>query len=314
MKKYRRIFLLALSLLLLLSTLFGCGKEKPQDAADNDGTAPDEEVASQVTVSDTLSYSNGSTTLYFTCDESGTWHWRDDPAFPLNTNYILDILESVDVMAATQPIKDAKAPAEYGLDSREKYLTATTETGESLTFYFGSKTEGGAYYMMRSDVADKVYEAPAALTAQLDRGIFNMMTLPTFPELTAENVQSIAVQGSGDIAFTLEKQPDGTWRSGDVAADQQANLLLTEFSAITVQSAIDYRPSAGVTGLCGLDAPAAALTVTYVNTVGVENTCTVQIGGVRGDGRYALVNEDTTIYLIPSAQLTQLLTLAEKGI
>lgn len=312
MKRYRHILLLALSLVLLLGILSGCGKKAPAETAD-DTAATDGNTTNQQATR-TLSYSNGSATLYFICDETETWHWRDDPSFPLQTNYILDILSTVDTMAAAQPIQDAKAPAEYGLDSHDKYLTTTGEDGQSLTFYFGSTAESGAYYMMRSDVPNQIYEAPVVLTAQLNRGIFDMMTLPQIPPLNTENTSSITVQGPNEVSFTLTKQADGTWLNGTAATDDQANLLLTELAAMTVQSAIDYRPSAGVTGLCGLDTPAAVLSVSYVNTVNVENTLTLQIGGVRGEGRYALFNDDTTIYLIPSAQLTQLLALAEKGI
>ncbi len=316
MKKYRRISLLALCLVLLLTTLFGCGGKAAQDGANNSDTSADgENTAAPVTASDTLSYSNGSTTLHFTCDESGTWHWRDDPAFPLEQSHILSILDTVKTMAAAQPIPDATDPAAYGLDTKTKYLTTTGKNGEKVTFYFGSTAESGAYYMMRDDVEGKIYEAPAALTKQLNRAIFDMMVLPKFPQFTAENVHSIAVQGAGGVSFTLEKQADNTWRSSDAVVDEKNILsLLAEMSAMTVSSAIDYRPSSGVTGLCGLDTPAAALSITYVNTVNVENTLTLQIGGVRGEGRYALINDDTTIYLIPSSQLTQLLTLAEQGI
>ncbi len=313
MKKYRRISLLALCLILLLSTFVGCGGKTNQETAADNPTG--ENAASPITVSDTLSYSNGSTTLHFTYDESGNWHWRDDPAFPLDQSYILSILDTVKTMAAAQPIPDATDPAAYGLDAKDKYLTTTGKNGEKVTFYFGSTAESGAYYMMRDDVEGKIYEAPVVLTEQLNRVIFDMMILPKFPQLTAENVHSIAVQGANGVSFTLEKQADNTWRSGDATVDSQIVLsLLTEMASMHVQSAIDYRPSAGVTGLCGLDAPAAVLSVAYVNTVGVDNTMTLRIGGVRGEGHYALIGEDTTIYLIPSAQLTQLLTLAEQGI
>ncbi len=316
MKKYRRISLLALCLILLLTTLFGCGGKASQDGTNDSGSPSDREnTAAPITTSDTLSYSNGSTTLHFTCDESGTWHWRDDPAFPLDQSYILNILDTVKTMAAAQPIPDATDPAAYGLDAKDKYLTTTGKNGEKVTFYFGSTAESGAYYMMRDDVEGKIYEAPAALTAQLNRAIFDMMVLPKFPALSVENVRSIAVQGAGGVSFMLEKQTDNTWHSGDAVVDEKSILsLLTEMSAMSVSSAIDYRPSAGVTGLCGLDTPAAVLSITYVNTVNVENTLTLQIGGVRGEGHYALINDDTTIYLIPSSQLTQLLTLAEQGI
>ncbi len=322
MKKYRRfslpalsLSLLALSLFLLLGILFSCGEKTPQAVKDSSGISSAEgALTSQAPVSPALSYSNGSATLHFTCDESGSWHWRDDPAFPLDQSYLLGILDTVNTMMDVQPIPDATDAAAYGLDSKDKYLTTSGKNGEKLTFYFGSTTDSGAYYMMRSDVADQIYTAPAALTEQLNRAIFDMMVLPELPPFTAENVRTITLEGSGKVSLSFAQQ-EGTWHSGDATVDQQIPLqLLEEMSAMTVQSAIDYRPSPGVTGLCALDTPAAVLTITYANTVGVENTFTLQIGGVRGEGRYALINEDTTIYLIPSSQLTKLLTLAEQGI
>ncbi len=310
MKPYRRILLAVLALVLLAGSLAACQTHAP----DAGGADIQSDAAAQIAGSDTLSYFNGSTTLHFTCGEDGTWHWRDDPAFPLKQDDIRRILDTVHTMAAAQPLPEATDPAAYGLSRPEQSLSTTGKSGETLTFSLGSTFENGSVYMTRSDVPDAIYEAPAILKDLLGRSIFDMMVLPQIPHFTADQVRSVTLEGgAGTSVFT--RQSDGTWYAGEALADSQTVLaLLAEISAASIQSAVDYRPSAGVTGLCGLDSPAAVLTVTYVNTVAVENTFRLTIGGVRGDGYYALVNDDTTIYLIPAAQLTQLLTLAQQGL
>lgn len=311
MKRFKRALALLLTV-LLLGTLFGCGKKDGNETAPED-TQELQEDLTQLAASSTMCYSNGSVTLHFTCDENGKWFWRDDPEFPLDESYILTLTETVREMAATAPAADAGDPASHGLDSQKKYLTTTNEKGESLTFYFGDKTDDGAYYMSRGDAPEQVYIAPAALTDQLDINIFDMMLLPELPRIDPKRAHTITVSGPEEMSFTLTRDADGKW-GGAPEAESCAEALLQEMAAITVDSALDYQPSDGVAELCGLDVPAAVLTVDYINTVEVESSFTMTVGAERDGRRCVLIGEDTTIYLINAELLQQLLTLAEKGV
>ena len=309
MKRFKRLLALLLTV-LLLGTLFGCGKKEETVPED---TQELQEDLTELAASGTMCYSNGSVTLHFTCDENGKWFWRDDPEFPLDQSYILALRETVRGMAAAAPVTDAGDPASHGLDSQDKYLTTTNEKGESLTFYFGDKADDGTYYMSRSDAPEQVYMAPAALTDQLDISIFNMMMLPELPRIDPKRAHTVTVSGPGEMTFTLTRGADGKW-GGAPEAEAYAEALLQEVTAMTVDSVLDYQPSDGVAELCGLDVPAAVLTIGYVNTVEVESSFTMTVGADRDGRRCVLIGEDTTIYLMNSELLQQLLTLAEKGV
>ena len=61
----------------------------------------------------------------------------------------------------------------------------------------------------------------------------------------------------------------------------------------------------------GFSSPTATITVEYLNSVNVESSFTMTLGALRSaeDGYYVSFNEDSTIYLIPSTQLSPLLVL-----
>ena len=108
---------------------------------------------------------------------------------------------------------------------------------------------------------------------------------------------------------------DGVRKAGsrDVTAETEA--LMDELSGLAVTACVDYAPAEGAAAICGLDAPAAALTLTYANAVGAEETLTVTVGLPIGDGgRCVALSGDSNIYRMEETSLVQLLTLAETGL
>lgn len=73
----------------------------------------------------------------------------------------------------------------------------------------------------------------------------------------------------------------------------------------------DFLPSKQALAYTGFSAPTAKITVEYLNTVNVESTFTLTLGALRSaeEGYYATLNDDSTIYLVQSAQISPLLVL-----
>ena len=310
MKRYTRALALGLALVLVVLTAVGCGDKEDDPAKE----VPQEETEQQeeTQLSDTLTYSDGHMVLNFTMNEDGHWQWRDDVDFPLDEEYVTDMVAAVEEMMGATPISKAKKYNKYGLDSKDKYLTAVDEEGESITFYFGDKNKDGRLYMRRAGEKNKVYLAPKLMTKALGRSIYDMMKLPALPELTEENIHTIVVNGP-DVKFTV-KNSGGSWKHEGRDVTEKLARLMDMLGEMEIDRCIDYRPSKGVDKLCGLRSPRAIIRVEYTNTVGVDATFRMEVGDIRGDGRYVRFEGDSTIYLMERKSLQPLFTLADHGI
>ena len=160
---------------------------------------------------------------------------------------------------------------------------------------------------MVSDDTVKVFQL-------LDGSIYDLALLPTLPAVTMDTLHAVSITGADGVRIDL-RVTDGVRKAGsrDVTAETEA--LMDELSGLAVTACVDYDPAEGAAAICGLDAPAAALTLTYANAVGAEETLTVTVGLPIGDGgRYVALSGDPTIYRMEETSLVQLLTLAETGL
>ena len=134
------------------------------------------------------------------------------------------------------------------------------------------------------------------------------------PAITMDTLHTAAITGAGGVQINL-RVVDGVRKVGsrDVTAETEA--LMDELSRLAVTACVDYDPAEGAAAVCGLDAPAAVLTLTCANAVGTEEALTVTIGLPTGDGgRYVTLNDEPTIYRMEETSLVQVLTLAENGL
>ncbi len=313
MKKQSKWLLLMLAVLILLTAAVACGGEKAKENKNPKQGENNKETVETAAPDGMLEYSDGKTTLHFAKDEDGQWQWQDDPAFPLDESELHAVLTSVEEMMSAQPIKNAKKPSYYGLDSKETYLRTTDQKGNKVTFYFGDKNKNDQYYMRRTDHKGKVYAAPKALTKALSRSIYDMMKLPKLPELTEKNMQTIVINGGDGVKFSV-KASDGQWVRQGTKVSKKMQPVVKMLDGLALDRCIDYRPSHGVDKICGLRHPAAVIRVDYVNSMNVETSFRMEVGDKRGSGRYVRINDDNTIYLIDSKTLTPLLRLAQEGL
>lgn len=299
MKKYRWTALL-LALVLAAGVCAGCGK-KQTDAPTQDNqiqTNPDEVTA--------VTYTNGTITLRFSLQD-GRWCWSDDKTFPLDGSYITALLADVQ---GGPPISITEEDLEsYGLGGVTKYIEITTAE-KTVTYYLGDPCDDGSSYLSRDDDESTVYRAPDDLSARLDRSIYDMAQLPTLPALTADVLRSVTIAASGaERTFTVD---GGVWTEGGADVSAETASLADVLSQPAFSGCVDYHPGSGAAAICGLDPANVTLTAVYA-AGSKEATFTLLLGGARGDGYYAALTGDDTIYQLPAEQAAPILALAPQA-
>lgn len=265
-----------------------------------------------------LSYSDGSATLSFSVDsETDQWIWTDDPTFPLSDTTVEEICTMLTNLKAQQTITPDKPLEDYGLDNSAVYISAQRSDGSTLRLDFGkSTTDGKSYYALMDSDPAQVYIFDGALVEKLSVAIYDMAELPVLPALTEKTVLSCTVTGAAETTITAGA--DGTWLSGgkDVTANESVTGLLQQLELLTFTKCVDYRPSDEAASICGFDAPAAVVEVTYQADTGAEQTMTLSIGAksVDGTGRYVRLGGEDAIYQLSAEAAAPMLTLAQNGL
>ncbi len=283
-----------------------------------------------------ISYHNGNATLSFALNKEGEWYWTDDPDFPLNQDYLIQMTNTLSTLKPQQTITDGSAPEDYGLDEPTRTLSATASNGLLTTLALGNATsDGNSYYMLMNESETPIFIISGELVKEMSVGIYDMLLLPELPALTEDRLRTVTLTGAVTTelsAFRAQAQPDEggddsspesgdggiTWlcNGADMTADEQVQSVLEQLSELRLDACVDYRPSDGAAALCGFDAPTVTVTVSYTGDGNTSQTLTLTVGNpvLGGDGRYVRVNDDSTIYRMAAEKLDALLAVAEGGL
>lgn len=320
---------IVLAVALVVVLIYKSRSAAAQEEADAQAQA--DAVITQEQAYNALSYYNGSATLSFTLDESGSWVWADDPTFPLNQTTVTAIVDLLSALTPQQTITDGDTLEAYGLDNPSATLTASGEEGVTLSLSLGkTTTDGQSYYMMMNEDPSTVYIISGTLYNYLSTPIYDMCILPDIPDMAEENLSSITVLGAVSTTLTASREETGddggedpdtdaaevtvTWTDNqgtDVTDNEQLTALLTELYTFTLDKCADYRPSDEAVTICGFDAPAAVAEIAMGEQV---YTITVGAATLDGTGYYVRVEDDTTIYQASTASVDTLLAVAQSGI
>ena len=154
-----------------------------------------------------------------------------------------------------------------------------------------------------------------------------MIELPKLPELPEERQLSITIQGpEGEegtdrpITVLTAQQGEGitTWRSNgaNVTDVPAVRALVEDVTTLAVTKCVDYHPSDEAASICGFDAPAAQVSVRYTSESASDQTFELTIGSrlPDGSGRFVRLENDTTIYFLPTAFLDPLMSISVNGL
>lgn len=311
MKKYMILILL---LVAVAACLLGCGrKDNAQEekvvtdvVADNvlaeNNMVPSEEALSL------LQYCDGTITLRFTQrGEDGAWLWVDEPTFPLDGTKVDEVITALKDLGQLQEAPPAEDLEVYGLSDPQKYLMLQGETVDG-TLYIGKQAEDGSWYASVEGY-ESVFVIPDDFVQLLSRNVYDMAVLPTLPAFTTENLLSVEVV-SGDASVYMTRT-EGQWDGSSEQVVSRAAEVTNALAALQMSKCFDFLPSQQAVAFTGFSTPTATITVEYMNSVNVETTFTLTLGALRSaeEGYYTTINDDSTIYLIPSAQVSPLLVL-----
>ena len=268
-----------------------------------------------------ISYDNGQVNLSFARDEAGEWYWVDDPDFPLNGYYLESLSKQVIALHPMQTITEGDTLEAYGLEEPAASLKATADGGNETVLLFGKTTSDGSYYMKLAD-SDTVYVVSSELRESMNKGIYDMAEIPDIPTFTGANLRTVRVKGpTQDLTLSVEVgEEDGaaSWIFGDadVTDHETVSALADELASLRLTACVDYRPTDEAVTLCGLGSPQVTMTVYYVPDGSAETTFKMSVGNATADGEgyYARMEGDTTIYSVAKDSVETLLALAAGGL
>ena len=322
-RQVRILLTVAAGLAILVGLLLGAKACTAKQAEEEAAAAQAERSARAVpTKSDafvSISYDNSVTNLAFTKDEADAWIWADDPTVPLDGKYMEELSALITNLDPMQTITDGDTLAAYGLETPSGTINATAADGAQTVLLLGKALSDGSYYL-KTDDSDTVYVVSKDLHERINKGVYDMALLEQFPALTEENLRAVTITGPKTTALTVSPGEDGhgVWSldGTDVTAQPDIAALSAQLSALAFTACRDFNPSAKAVEICGLTKPAVIVTVDYADANGADAQMVLSIGGntPEGDGRYARLDDSTTIYSLTNESLSTILDIARNGL
>ena len=317
------LVVLAIVVLLVLSSRY---RENRKEDPSLSGLIPAAEEGGDDYTS--LTYFNGSTTLAFHRNESGKWIWSHDETFPLDESHVVSVVNALLTLSPQQTLSTVESLEDCGLTQPSATFSAKRGDGSSISLSFGNTTtDGKSYYALMNGAESPVYIFSGELMELMQTPIYDMYALPQMPDLTAERIQKITIQGppSGEGETQLrqsitaaEHKGSLTWNldGRDVTSSSRLQGLLEDLAALEIEKCVVYRPSDEALEICGFTAPAANLWANYTTDTDLTENIQITVGGLTLDGesRYVRLNGEKTIFRVDTDLLDPLMVIALSGV
>lgn len=264
-----------------------------------------------------MSFVNGKTELSLV-KEKNTWKIKDDKAFPLDQDRIVDMVDEMTGVAADKVVTEkCEDLAEYNLDKPELTVEITDKSGETQELLVGMESlSGGGRYACRSTDKSTVYLISTSIYISFDYSLEQLMTLPEIPSIEAEQVIHLQIDSRKGKGFEARYDKENSrykdiysWEIDEpyaqpVAADQdQLQTLFENYANLSFSSGITYKKDAAKEKKYGLANPQ------YVITVEAKKTSmTLLVGSKTKDKNsyYVQLKGEDGIYLMEAATVDEL--------
>lgn len=208
-----------------------------------------------------LSWVNDSGSFSFTKGES--WHYDDDPAFPVDETKINNLLSLFQSFRAAFSIENPEELTQYGLDDPVCTISVTAQ-GQTHTLLLGdySKMDQQRYLSLGDG---NVYLAEQDPLEEFDAVLDDLILDDTIP--TLGTVEEIAFQGS--TQYTVLRREDGkSLCAQDVYFTEDGPLditlvenWLTNIQGLSLTEDVNYNADQAALAAYGLDNPELTATV-----------------------------------------------------
>ncbi len=205
----------------------------------------------------------------------GTWTYTGDTDFPVDQDFVADMLSYFDSVHASFIIDDVEDYSQYGLESPQATITFTTADGDNeITFGDFSTIDEKRYICVNSG---SVYLIDEDILEYVSASVEDFLDRDTVDDYS--QVSNITVTGDGDINLVYD--PDGNYTYTDdydyYAIVDDEYLPLSESKIYTYVNSLStmdlteyktYKATSDDLAEYGLDNP--TLTVTITGDVPVE--------------------------------------------
>lgn len=352
-KQAKQLIALAVILGICLAAFFGVSRysawKSDQDAAASEAAVV--HVGELDSTINTISYTNSDGAFSFTLGSDGTWSYDGDAAFPLDQDYITDLVGVLNGMTATRALTTEHDLSDYGLTNPSTVVKASDQDGHSVTIDIGSAASDGSYYAMVEGVSDTIYVIDSDLAQAASLGLYDIVKVETFPSLSESRIESVtfnlngtplkleketvtsdATDGSGSTSTSTSYKwyvvaADGTKTAAEdyalsaaviagnssATASTEVSSIVSALTGMTVASCYNYNADASALAGAGLDTRDLSVTINYQDTKKNELTCTLYIGSYSASNSIYAVQFDgsAAIDTISSTSVEKLLDAAE---
>lgn len=265
MKKHKSLLIL-LSVLLVLVVAY-VAVSKLNKKSENEQSEKTEVKVDTLTDIISIQYTNGTDTMEFVKEED-SWYNAADKTFPLQQSSVETVVNTFSNLSANRELKDADAPADYGLEEPQYTITLKDADGKEQKVYIGN-TAGEDYYMTL-DQKEKIYTVGYEVVNALNFDLDSMLQREAFPSIGSDEIQKVTVVKDG---VTTEYDASNEEQSEDITA------ISGGLGAAYFTDCADYSVSEEELSQYGLDeAHRTTVTVVYAGEDDKEETFVLYVG------------------------------------
>jgi len=226
---------------------------------------------------------SGEEKSFLRSGEDRAWVWKTDPKLTINKSMLKGLVDNASKITSIRTISDdfAKDAESYGVKDPAHTVKLTTTEGQEIEMYLGYKSPSGDYYFFAMKGDDHIYMIESTLYTYLKRELAEYIAIDKFPELTAQQLDTLKVSRPGEeeptygvfspedllnvdrMALSLWYFPSAVSGRYDSMDYEKGNSLNEVLTSLTYSGCVRALPTDAELEEFGLKTPAAKITLTY---------------------------------------------------
>lgn len=279
MTRSKKLLSLLLALMIVSAGAFAAYKFIPDESEDDTTEDTGENItllSFESSEATGLSWAYEGEVLSFSNNGNG-WVYTEDEDFPLDGEYIADMLSVLSDLTATKSIEQPEDITQYGLD--EPYCTVSVTAEDTVQLTFGDETSmGGERYLSTGD--GNVYLVDESIADEFQYGLYDVVSKENIPSMDemecfelscdTQDMKLVFMENSG-LAYSDEykwfSETEGSYITLDTELTED---FITDITELSWEQCVNYKADSEALSGYGLGDPSAMVNVSYIETVEVE--------------------------------------------